>query len=603
VPSNRARHLTEEDPTDMASTPQRPERRTTVSRRTVLKAGAAAGVAGAVGRVGLDPARGRLIERAAAASPAGGSLAEIKHLVILMQENRSFDHYFGTMAGVRGYDDPSALPGVFDQVLNGTSITGATASYRLADGSTTLAPFELVSHPPSVAGQTLDDITHDWGPQHGMWHDGAMDRFAVEHLANDPTAKYRFVSAAGVPIPVPASTPVGLTTMGYYRRSDCMAFYRALADAFTICDGYHCSVIGPTDPNRLMWMSGSLGAHSGDQGGPVLETYVQNRPEMFGSLVWPTMPELLTAHGVSWKVYQDPTSNLLFNVLPYFRSFAKPSTPTEVANAARGLTPLYPTQFELDVAAGTLPTVSWLIPPVPCCEHPAVPPEYGEWLVAQILATLVANPEVWASTVFVVIWDENGGFFDHVPPPTPGPTVQDLAALPPGTGPGGQLDGEYVTTAHPTNAAGGPPSDWAGVLGPVGLGFRVPALVLSPFSAGGWVCSDTFDHVSTLKLIERLFLPPGTIMGADGLHVSPWRYRTVGDLTTALPTLTTPVEPVPALPATSLLFPEVATQALLESVTGTADLAPAYPPPAANSDAYRTQDPERPGFTRRRTPH
>jgi phospholipase C len=578
--------------------------RSTLSRRTLLKAGAAAGVAGAVGRSGLRADQGRLIETALRASASGGSLADIEHVVILMQENRSFDHYFGTMAGVRGYDDAAANPSVFSQTMVGTSITGATVSYELADGATTLSPFELVSHPPTVAGQTIDDITHDWGPQHGMWNDGAMDRFAVEHLANDPRSEYTLAWLGNLPIPVPqpASVPVGLTTMGYYRPSDCLAFYRALADAFTICDGYHCSVLGPTDPNRLMWMSGSLGAHSGDRGGPVLETYVENRPEMFGTLDWPTMPELLTAHGVSWKVYQDPTSNLLFNVLPYFRSFAKPSDATEVRNVAQGLLPLYPTQFELDVATGALPAVSWIIPTVACCEHPATPPEYGEWLVSQILGTLVANPAVWEKTVFVVVWDENGGFFDHVPPTTPGPTVRSLADLPAGSGPGGRYDGEYVTTEHPSTAAGGPPSDWASVLGPVGLGFRVPALVISPFSAGGWVCSDTFDHVSTLKLIERLFLAPGTITGSGGLHVSPWRYETVGDMTSALPTLAAPVRTVPPLPATSLLFPETATEALLDSVTGTVDLAPAYPPPASNSTAYRRQDPEPAGFTRRPTP-
>lgn len=92
--------------------------------------------------------------------------------------------------------------------------------------------------------------------------------------------------------------------MGYYRPGDQLEFYRALARAFSICDGYHCSVIGPTDPNRLMWMSGSVGTHSGDVGGPVLETYVSNREQMLGTLDWPTVPELLTDASVSWKVYE-----------------------------------------------------------------------------------------------------------------------------------------------------------------------------------------------------------------------------------------------------------------------------------------------------------
>ena len=596
----------------------RPGRRSSVlSRRDFLKAGAlssvagaaagAAGAAGAFGAGGLDATRGRLIDAAVALS-APGSLADVRHIVVLMQENRSFDHYFGTMPGVRGFGDrhlsrsfeggPTSDPRtVFGQSMSGIAIGGNVASYRLADGASVLEPFELVSHPPTVAGQTTNDITHDWGPQHGAWNDGAMDRFAIEHLANDPTAKWQFDSVSGVPVPATSNFPTGITTMGYYRRNDCLAFYQALADAFTICDGYHCSVLGPTDPNRLMSLSGSLGAHSLDAGGVVLTTYVQNRNELFGTLDWPTMPELLQDHGVSWKVYQDPTSNVLFNVLPYFKNFVKPATADQVQVAAAALTPVYPAEFAADVVAGTLPAVSWIHPPAPSCEHPATPPEYGEWLVSQILQTLLLNPDVWQHTVFLVVYDENGGFFDHVAPPTPGPTatVDNGKALS-----GAHYDGEYVDPAHTTNAAGGPPSDWAEVLGPVGLGFRTPALVVSPFSAGGWVCSDTFDHVSVLKLIESVFLAPGTLMGSGGLHVSPWRYDTVGDLTAALPNLDAPRPVVPDLPPTSLLFPETAEESLLNALSGTADAGPAYPPPSANSSDYLT--PDTATVTRRPTP-
>lgn len=556
----------------------------TLTRRTLIKSGVAAGA-------GLTVGRGRLIEKALAASLPKGSLSDIEHVVILMQENRSFDQYYGTMTGVRGYDDtasyssyrggPSTDPAtVFSQSMVGTSLGGTEVSYALPNGETVLEPFELVSNPPTVAGQTTNDITHDWGPQHGSWNNGAMDRFAIEHLAEDGTAKWEISEKEGFPIPGGSEYPIGVLTMGYYRQSDCLAFYRALVDAFTICDNYFCSVLGPTDPNRLMWMSGSLGAHSGDIGGPVLETYVGNREEMLGTLDWPTMPELLTNHGISWKIYQDPSSNLLFDVMGYFKNFAHPSTPTQVANAAAAFEAVYPAEFVADVVAGTLPQVTYLVPPAPCCEHPATPPEYGEYLVSQILETLLLNPDVWASTVFLVIYDENGGWFDHVSPPTPGP----LATVSNGLAKKGKhYDGEYVTSPDPTNAAGGPPSDWDTVLGPVGLGFRAPGLVISPFSAGGWVCHDRFDHVSTLKLIEKLFLPPGTLMGSEGLHISPWRYKLVGNLTTALPTLGKPVTTVPPMPPTSLLYPETAQQSLVDALAGTEDDAQAYPPPASNS--------------------
>ena len=575
-----------------------------LTRRSFLKAGAAGAAVGAAGAMGagLRPGQARLID-AALASASGGSLSDVKHVVILMQENRSFDHYFGTMPGVRGFGDttsyqsyaggpttnPTGKPGVFHQTTAGTGFTVGGQSY--------LDPFELVSNPPTVDGQTTNDITHDWGPQHQSWNNGAMDQFALAHLQNDPTAKLELTNLLGL-LPVPGTTtvPIGPLTMGYLRQRDCLAFYRALADAFTICDGYHCSVLGPTDPNRLMSMSGSLGAHSADSGGPVLETYVQTRAQMVGTLDWPTMPEVLTENGVSWKVYQDPSANLLMNPLDYFKNYVNPTAPGYNASLAlNGLAPVYPVQFAADVVAGSLPQVSWIVPPLANCEHPATPPEYGEWLVSEILQTLLLNPAVWAQTVFMVVYDENGGWFDHVAPPTPGATTTSLSQIPTDA----HFDGEYVTTTSPTNAAGGPPSDWGGVLGPVGLGFRTPALVVSPFSSGGWVCSDTFDHVSTLKFIESVFLPKGTLMGSGGLHISPWRYNEVGDMSAALPNLTTPNTAVPALPATSLLFPSVAEQAVINALAGTVDDGVAYPPPTTNA-GIPTPDPVT--INRKKTP-
>ncbi|HZU79837.1 MAG TPA: alkaline phosphatase family protein, partial [Acidimicrobiales bacterium] len=120
---------------------------------------------------------------------------------------------------------------------------------------------------------------------------------------------------------------------------------------------------------------------------------------------------------------------------------------------------------------------------------------------------------------------------------------------------------------------------------------------ISPFSAGGWVCSDTFDHTSVLRLIEAAFLPSGTV--ASQLHVSPWRISVTGDMTAALPNLTTPQPAVPALPATSLLYPDVAEQALLNSLLGTEDLGQAYPPPSGNAGV---PGPDPDPITRKRTP-
>jgi phospholipase C len=242
-----------------------------VSRRGLI-AGAAVGAAALIGGSARRPtdAQARLIDTAVAASASGAaSLSDVKHIVVLMQENRSFDHYFGTMSGVRGFSDP-AVP---TQTVNGAGYpvfsqfgfqpgTGASASGYIQ-------PFRLISDPPLEDGQTTNDIDHSWAGQHHSWNGGKMDSFITSHLATDGATN-------------------GPVTMGYYTRED-LAFYYALADAFTVCDAYHCSVLGPTDPNRLVLMSGTIdpeGAH----GGPVVETF-SNRLGEYGKLNWQVVLE------------------------------------------------------------------------------------------------------------------------------------------------------------------------------------------------------------------------------------------------------------------------------------------------------------------------
>ncbi|HXQ61521.1 MAG TPA: alkaline phosphatase family protein, partial [Acidimicrobiales bacterium] len=411
-----------------------------------------------------------------------------------------------------------------------------------ADPAGYLEPFHLVSDPPLEDGQTTNDISHSWGPQHTSWNGGAMDGFVTTHLAADGVDN-------------------GFVTMGYFTRQD-LAFYYALADAFTICDGYHCSVLGPTDPNRVMSISATLDP-AGTAGGPVLETYTSDRQSHYGTFTWETMPEALAEAGVSWKVYNDPTSLLELSPFPYFKTFWEPSTPAEVALAAQALSPVYPSSFQADVAAGTLPQVSWIMPPLAECEHPAAPPEYGEYLVAEILDTLVSNPDVWAQTVFFIVYDENGGFFDHVPPPAP----------PVGT------EGEYLTV-DPLPAAA------SGIAGPVGLGFRVPCLVVSPFSRGGYFCSETFDHTSVLRFLETRF-------GVAVPNLSGWRRGVTGDLTRALAFKRPPDVTVPGLPATSLGDTSVAEQAVVNALAGTEDEGVPYPPPTSNVTPRQAHAPAR----------
>src|SRR5205085_1538292 len=310
------------------------------------------------------------IPRALAAAPGCGRLHQIQHVVILIQENRSFDHYFGSYRGVAGFADPNVL-----QLTDGSGLSVfAQPGYPGGYDGDHLYPFHLDSY---NNGECTNDIDHSWGPQHAYWDGGKLDGFVSEHLAVDGSN--------------------GPLTMGYYTRED-LAFYYALADAFTICDHYFCSVIGPTDPNRLYSVSASLGA-DGSKGGPVLTTS-SSRVERFGTLSWTTMPEQLQARGISWKVYGSADGNYGDNVLPYFRQYQ-----TNPVLAANGLGPSYPTDFQKDVASGQLPEVSWVLAPLIDSEHPPAPVEYGEMVSAQVLNTLVSNPEVWSKTALFITYD------------------------------------------------------------------------------------------------------------------------------------------------------------------------------------------------------
>jgi phospholipase C len=467
--------------------------RSRFDRRTLLQAALAAGGATVLAAASRGEGAGAAIARAAAKStPAGSDLGAIEHVVFLMQENRSFDHYYGTLGGVRGFDDhPHGSLGNFAQAWPGGR-------------DKTLLPFHLDSK--SGIGECTQDLDHSWPGEHMSWDNGTNGAFVSTHTS-----------------PQFQGPTQGEFTMGYYERSD-LPFYYALADAFTICDNYHCSVLGPTHPNRLMSLSGTIDP-TGAAGGPVLIT--NGSPDAIGSVHWDTMPEVLEDAGVSWKVYnpagtlytpqtQQKYGILSDAILPYFSQYQNPQS----VLYQKAFLPLYPNDFVSDIKAGTLPAVSWLIPPIGYDEHPSSPPALGEWYTSQVLSALVSNPKVWSKTVLFHMYDENDGFFDHVPPPV----------APHGT------PGEYVTVSPL-------PDDADGFAGPVGMGFRVPMLVLSPFSRGGHVASQVFDHTSQLRFLEERF-------GVKAPNVSAWRRKTAGDLTSTLH-MGTADATTPKLPSTS----------------------------------------------------
>ena len=435
-------------------------------------------------------------------------LTDIEHVVILIQENRSFDHYFGSYRGVRGFSDPSMAFQQPDPANATSSPVG------------TLLPFHLDTSTTNAA--CTHDISHDWVPQHQSWKNGAMDGFVTSRL--------------------PVNSNDAVLSMGYYTRAD-IPYYYALADAFTICDNFFCSVMGPTDPNRLYTMAASLDP-DGTNGGPILQTIVANRTSFYGRLTYTTMPEQLQARGISWKIYSSPDETvaggiLSDNVLSYFKNFQDPAS----ALHQNAFGPQFPLDFLADVASGNLAQVSWVIGSVITSDHPPSPSVFGENIVALIVNALTANPALWAKSLLLITYDENGGFFDHVAP----------ATAPPGT------PGEYVTAPavpDPT-VIGSPP-----ITGPLGLGFRVPTLIISPFSRGGLVSSDLFDHTSILRFLETRF-------GAEVPNLSAWRRATVGDLTSAL-NLKKPDQSIPNLPSTLPAAQQVIQQC-------TADLAGTIP--------------------------
>jgi phospholipase C len=528
--------------------PDREARGPRLTRRQLLAslgwAGAAAAVAGPAAAWAQSASPAALVRRAASTAPAGSDLGAIEHIVFLMMENRSYDHYFGAYPKGRGFDDhPADSLGVFAQ------------SYP---GATTLSPPDVLLpfHLDSAAGEECtDDLTHDWGPMHLCWNNGAMDSFVKVHTSSTYEGAH------------------GAMTMGYYRRKD-LPFHWALADAFTLLDRYHCSILGPTHPNRLMSISGTIDP-AGTSGGPVTDTNAT--PDYLWNCTWPTMQEVLQDAGVSWKVYHPSNASLaaqysalaayptwdpaLYNpttnpevmvasdhVLPYFTAFRNPLSPL-YQNA---FTPTFPNDFVSDVGSGALPSVSWIIPPLGFDEHPSSSPANGMYFTSLVVDALTANPEVWSKTALFLMYDENDGWFDHVPPPT----------APPGT------PGEYLT-ASPSPILE-PKSDTLGITGPLGLGVRVPALMISPFSRGGQVASEVFDHTSQLMLVAERF-------NVEVPNVSAWRRSTVGDLTSAL--FSGSYHPgVPRLPAPALP-PQMLTGScsLQNQDTETGGAAPSVP--------------------------
>lgn len=447
-----------------------------------------------------------------------GDIRDIKHVVVIMQENRSFDHYFGAMKGVRGFGDRSTI------VLPGGKTVWEQPK-TLTDGADTQYPWRLSgaktwsgATPPSaeLGAANYGGTSHGWTDQHGAWYGGLMNGWYY---------------AKGGP-----------TTLGYLDRRD-LPFHYALADAYTVGDAYHCSVLSATGPNRTFLWGGTINA---DHKHGSFTAY-DGGDERGKFLPWESYAETLQAAGVSWRVYQC-ADDYGDNGLEYFNTFAK-LDPTQGGTAAPGdvyydngvknvpepVTGLSGNADNLiaairaDVLGGTLPQVNWVVNNQFFSEHPVTAPSNGAYFLRGVLEALNADPDVFNSTLVIINYDENDGQFDHVPPPVPAP---------------GEAD-EFVSG---TMAAYGVTEPL-----PVGLGFRVPLILISPWTRGGWVTSEVSDHSSVIQFIEKWTSALGK--PAISPNISEWRRKVCGDLTTAFD-FAKPVYGMPDLPETGPLIPE-----------------------------------------------
>ncbi|MBB2205574.1 phosphocholine-specific phospholipase C [Gluconacetobacter takamatsuzukensis] len=561
------------------------------TRRDFLKYALLSGAAGATEAL---PAA---IRRAFAIAPnPGTSWRDAEHVVILMQENRSFDHMFGTLQGVRGFNDPRAM-----RLANGNPVMAQSGTSGSGTSGQTWLPWRLNIRDTRITW--MGSIPHSRDSQVDAWNDGGHDRW---------------IDAKTSPYEHYARYPL---TMGYYTRED-LPFYYALADAFTICDQHYCGAMTSTTPNRLLFWTGTLR----DLQAADSRVYMRNEEIMEGGLTWTTFPERLEKAGISWKFYQNELtqtggmtgrerawlSNFGSNVLECFDRYCVSANPGFGAwidarmgdytahidglmkqdpsaardeqlaatrtlldilirrRAAAGRTPdmLQPEEralfekafvtnsgdpdyraletlafpngdrtlhmdaprgdilhrFRQDVRTGTLPAVSWLAAPEHFSDHPTSP-WYGAWYVSEIMDILTENPDVWKKTIFLITYDENDGYFDHccsyaAPDPYRPETGRSSASIGP--------DGLEHTSARDERDRGVPARMARG--GPIGLGFRVPLIVASPWSRGGWVNSELCEHTSTLQFLEA-FAREKFGKTITETNISPWRRAISGDLT------------------------------------------------------------------------
>jgi phospholipase C len=554
-------------------------------------------LAGGAGLLNVLPAS---LARAFAINPEPGSTwKDAEYIVILMQENRSFDHTYGTLQGVRGYNDPRAI------TLPNKNLVWLQSNRK----GETYAPFRFDIKDTKITW--MNSLPHSWANQVDARNDGKYNRWLDSKRSGNK-------NYAAMPL-----------TLGYYTRAD-IPFYYSLADAFTVCDQHFCSSLTGTTPNRLFFWSGTIRPEQNEN---ALACVWNEDADHDTPVSWKTFPERLEENDIPWKIYQNEIdigvgfegeedrwlANFGDNPIEYFTQYnvrlhpehikalpivaqqlkeeiekrqQKLSSLKENSRAARKIKSeieklkkrlaaneedqkkytlekfdqllpfeknihskafatnrkddfyheltllkykddgierevkvpkgdvLY--QFRQDVENGQLPTVSWLVAPENFSDHPSSA-WYGAWYISEVVDILTKNPEVWKKTIFILTYDENDGYFDHVPPftaPHPDNKETGFASKNIHTGV------DYVSSPDQQSRKIFAREN------SIGLGYRVPMVIASPWSRGGWVNSEIFDHTSTIQFLEK-FLSNKFGKKIHEPNISEWRRTVCGDLTSA----------------------------------------------------------------------
>ncbi|MGL6128400.1 phosphocholine-specific phospholipase C [Chryseobacterium artocarpi] len=514
---------------------------------------------------------------------AESTFYDAEHVVILMQENRSFDHAFGALKGVRGFLDKRTF----------IKPDGHSAFFQKGDNGQYAAPARLDLR--NTKSTWMSSLPHSWDNQQHALNKGKYDQWLQAKASGNKDYK-------NIPL-----------TLGYYNRED-LPFYYQLADAFTIFDQYFCSSLTGTTPNRLFLWSGTLREQ---QNGKVKANVVNENIDYDKArqAKWKSFPEILEEQNVSWRIYQNEISlpkglsgeqeawlsNFTDNPIEWFEKynvkFSKgyyenipnmisslkkeieknpaqkerletiiselkddqvkyhPDNYSKLSQKEKNLhekafttnsnEPDYHNleigkdengerlvvpkgdvlfQFRKDVEEKKLPLVSWLVAPEHFSDHPGSP-WYGAWYISEVLNILTKDPETWKKTIFIINYDENDGYFDHVlpfaPPMNPSQPV-DMNA---------KEGVEYVNKSQ-EYMSDPKLKDYEKTEGTVGLGYRVPMIIASPWTKGGFVNSEVSDHTSVLQFLEK-FIMKKYSKDVHIDNISDWRRAICGDLTSA----------------------------------------------------------------------